>query len=196
MAAQKIIESALQRFSRQGYDSTALSEIAADVGIRKPSIYSHFKSKSELFLALLEEAFQREKTCANALSSGREQAEEALKMYVLQTLERYDTDLYLHFWLRAIYLPPPDMEQEIRVYDRQYARLLDAAIHKVLRNSRDKRRAALPLTVLTDAFTGILRGIHAELLYNGRENAESKALAMWNVFELALKTEIPEVQKT
>lgn len=37
---------------------------------------------------------------------------------------------------------------------------------------------------VTDAFTGLLRGIHAEPLYNGAEPAMEKARGQWRIFEL------------
>lgn len=49
-----ILESALELFSKQGYDTTSLKEIAGKVGIRDSAIYAHFPSKA----AIREELFQ------------------------------------------------------------------------------------------------------------------------------------------
>lgn len=46
----KIINSSIKFFLDLGYDNTSLSAIAEDVGIKKPSIYYHFKNKEELFI--------------------------------------------------------------------------------------------------------------------------------------------------
>ena len=45
----KIINSSIKFFLDLGYENTSLSAIAQDVGIKKPSIYYHFKNKEELF---------------------------------------------------------------------------------------------------------------------------------------------------
>jgi len=46
----KIINSAIKFFLHLGYDNTSLGAIAEDVGIKKPSIYYHFKNKEDLFI--------------------------------------------------------------------------------------------------------------------------------------------------
>lgn len=38
-------------FGRRGYERTSMAEVAAEVGVTKPILYSHFGSKEGLFLA-------------------------------------------------------------------------------------------------------------------------------------------------
>lgn len=51
---QKIIETALTLFSEHGYDAVGVGEIAKAVGIKAPSLYNHFKSKKDIFNAIVE----------------------------------------------------------------------------------------------------------------------------------------------
>lgn len=51
--ADRILESATECFSKNGFDRTNLRDIAKKVGIREPSIYRHFKSKEELYQQVL-----------------------------------------------------------------------------------------------------------------------------------------------
>ena len=56
---QKILDEALRLFSTQGYEATSIGQITDAVGIRKASLYSHFKSKQEILDTLIEEMIER-----------------------------------------------------------------------------------------------------------------------------------------
>lgn len=50
---EKILQAALTLFAEKGYEAVYVSEIAAAVGIKAPSLYKHYKSKQEIFNAIL-----------------------------------------------------------------------------------------------------------------------------------------------
>ena len=70
---QEIAIAALRLFLQKGYERTSLNQIAGQVGITKPAIYHHFRSKDELFHEVLSLFFRemskwskaRFKTCRN-----------------------------------------------------------------------------------------------------------------------------------
>jgi AcrR family transcriptional regulator len=47
-------EAALDLFARQGYHGTTVSEIAAALGIRTPSLYNHMASKQQLLAEIID----------------------------------------------------------------------------------------------------------------------------------------------
>ena len=51
---EKIFDVALDLFSKKGYDSVSLKEIADGVGIKKSSIYSHYPSKEAILMDIFE----------------------------------------------------------------------------------------------------------------------------------------------
>lgn len=57
-----IINNALVLFSRKGYSETTIDDIVAAAGMSKGSIYSYFKSKEEIFLAIAEDRFNKRHT--------------------------------------------------------------------------------------------------------------------------------------
>ena len=56
---QEILAAALELFSVQGFEATAVSQIANAVGIRKASLYSHFESKQAILDALVKEVLEQ-----------------------------------------------------------------------------------------------------------------------------------------
>lgn len=52
---EQILKTALDLFSRFGYAGTSVRQIARSIGVRESALYNHFKSKEEIFLALLAE---------------------------------------------------------------------------------------------------------------------------------------------
>lgn len=51
---EKILEEALNLFAEKGYSKVSVSEIAGAVGIKAPSLYKHYKSKQDIFNAILD----------------------------------------------------------------------------------------------------------------------------------------------
>lgn len=52
---EKILRKSFEYFSNNGYAGASIRQIARAVGIRESAIYNHFKSKEEIFLAILSE---------------------------------------------------------------------------------------------------------------------------------------------
>ncbi len=57
-----LLQAAAQVFAEQGYHGTSLDEVAAVAGFTKGAVYSNFKNKEDLFLALIEASYTREMT--------------------------------------------------------------------------------------------------------------------------------------
>lgn len=59
---QEILNAAEHLFSEKGYDATSIQDITKRVGITKPSFFYYFKTKSDIFIELMqirrEEAIQ------------------------------------------------------------------------------------------------------------------------------------------
>ena len=49
---ERILEEAVKLFYERGFTGTTLDDIAAELGVTKPFIYTHFRSKTELLAAL------------------------------------------------------------------------------------------------------------------------------------------------
>jgi AcrR family transcriptional regulator len=55
-----LLQAAAEVFAERGFHAASLDEVAAAAGFTKGAVYSNFKNKEDLFLALLEDAYARE----------------------------------------------------------------------------------------------------------------------------------------
>src|ERR1700743_2785742 len=55
VAKDKIMNTANRLFFEQGYNLTGINQIIEEANISKPSLYNHFKSKSDLLLAYIDQ---------------------------------------------------------------------------------------------------------------------------------------------
>ena len=56
---ERIFDIAINLFAKNGFDSTSMREIAETVGIKKASMYSHFKSKDEILEKIIDYPMER-----------------------------------------------------------------------------------------------------------------------------------------
>ena len=56
---RRIMDSALAEFAEKGYGGSSVNTICAAQGISKGIVYHYFENKDELYLACVEECFQR-----------------------------------------------------------------------------------------------------------------------------------------
>ncbi|MBI1896763.1 MAG: TetR/AcrR family transcriptional regulator [Acidobacteria bacterium] len=61
-----IVEAALRLFAEKGFRGTTTRELAAAVGVTEPILYEHFKTKRDLYSAIIET-----KACRGAEEAGR-----------------------------------------------------------------------------------------------------------------------------
>ena len=88
--AERVLDVAEQTFAARGYAAASLVDIAEQVGIRAPSLYSHYRSKEALYLAVMERLLARFVPLTTELQTGvisRERVLEWLRRYVARHFE-------------------------------------------------------------------------------------------------------------
>jgi AcrR family transcriptional regulator len=60
MTREHLIAAATEVFAREGFYGASLDEVAAAAGFTKGAVYSNFKSKDDLFIAVLEDRMHRQ----------------------------------------------------------------------------------------------------------------------------------------
>ena len=118
-----LLQAAAQVFAERGFYAATLDEVAAAAGFTKGAVYSNFKNKEDLFLALLEDSYAREITALRATIDGSDIPPEArigdFVSLIGGELDRVPNmgALYLEFHLYALRSPAArarmnELEQE------------------------------------------------------------------------------------
>jgi AcrR family transcriptional regulator len=130
-----LLAAAAQVFGERGFHGASLDEVAAVAGFSKGAVYSNFKSKEDLFLALFKANYDREMEALRATLEASELPSEA-RLSDFVALIRDQTRetganfglLYEEFWLYAV-RNPTAREQLIRLEDenvRAIAEIIEA----------------------------------------------------------------------
>jgi len=97
---QRILMEALNLFSVYGYEPVTVAEIAKAVGIKAPSLYKHYKSKRDIFDAILDEMRASYDRQAASMQMDGRNAEKDQSLYTDnsedETIER-SVQLFLYF---------------------------------------------------------------------------------------------------
>ena len=131
-----LLECACTAFSAGSYRGTTTAELAAAAGVSEPILYRHFRSKRELYLACLDEGWNR----LRALWEERiEQEPEpglwlaAMGRAFLESEEH--RPLISNLWVQA--LAEAIEDREIADYMRAHMRVVHAFIAAVIRRAQE-----------------------------------------------------------
>ncbi|WP_219834486.1 TetR/AcrR family transcriptional regulator [Paenibacillus sp. R14(2021)] len=192
MTANRLKQAALTLFAESGYEGVSLSEIAKSVGIKTPSIYAHFDSKEQLFLALLEDAIHEEFEKFTMLLT---ETEHQLPIERFYTIFRFFTDLDglskgQSFLKRTMLMPPRKLEERLRekftAYEDAFTVVLMKLLHACAQPGRCSDEQAERLLAL---FYALLDGLLVEhKLYDSARYRTRQAL-LWDWMRDAMKQE-------
>jgi AcrR family transcriptional regulator len=121
----ELLEAAGRRFFVHGYHGTTLDDIADDAGYTKGAVYSTFKSKAGLFLALFDEVVDRRLEELRGLLEPHDSDKERFRALAAQPTDDRDAQfllLAIEFWTHAA-REPEVLEQFSQRYRRMRAGL-------------------------------------------------------------------------
>ena len=186
MKSNEIKEAALKFFTIHGYEGASLSQIAEEVGMKKQSIYAHFKGKDDLFLQVLRDAKETELSSKLQYFSkvDSENPEKDLYGFLQLVIDLFQKNEHIKFWLRMSFFPPAHLEKEIgqEVIDieEKVQAILECKFQDWINAKLIVEDAAITPTY---AFLGVVDSILLELVYgNDEKRLKDKLAASWKVF--------------
>ena len=96
---QRYIIKALELFSQRGFEAVSLADIAEAVGLTKPALYKHFKSKQELFDEIIKMSDEGFAARMEALQVNFDRHPERKQQYgsiTAEEMEKRVVQLFLH----------------------------------------------------------------------------------------------------
>ncbi|HEX4493733.1 MAG TPA: TetR/AcrR family transcriptional regulator [Acidimicrobiia bacterium] len=124
MTRSHLLEAAAEVFQEHGFHGATLDEVARRAGFTKGAVYSNFKNKDDLFLAVMDDRIERQfAVAAEVLESGsHDEAEQRSRVEELLHSRTFFWDearsaLYLEFILYA--RRNPDAAEKLRASIRR-----------------------------------------------------------------------------
>ncbi|MBW9156173.1 TetR/AcrR family transcriptional regulator [Clostridium tagluense] len=87
----EIIDKAFEVFSSKGYSQSSMEDIVKHSGISKGGLYTYFKSKEEIFLAIAEQRFQMRSNVLHEMTD-IESASQKVTLYLRWLLDSLETE--------------------------------------------------------------------------------------------------------
>lgn len=188
LTEEKIQIKALSLFVQKGYSGTSLSDIGNDVGIKKQSIYSHFKNKEELFLTIMNRVIDEENYRLSKFFDEKVwmSPEEKLEGYIIFLKDRFivEADENIKFLLRMVFIPPADLKETVMKKAMTYFDLLEDIVKDSFEGNVKKINVTPEMATL--AYLNVFDGLLVELIYVSVESFEVRFNASWEVFKKAV----------
>jgi AcrR family transcriptional regulator len=164
----KIIQTALEIFSKNGYRGTTMDDIATKLGVSKGALYSYFKSKDDILKEIFQSNHQilRETLCQSV--DGQDYLQAMEKAYELMT-ENYHEFVHTSFELFAL----ASHDKNIRNIIREDHEKDVEVISELLQNLKEKGKIRTDVDphIMARLVDALFTGIWLNLIM-GYDNAE------------------------
>ena len=135
-ATERILAAARDLFSESGFDAVSMNAIADRAGVSKANVFHHFKSKNDLYLAVLKIACSKSHAQIDQLGSDKDSFVARLRDYSVSHLASILQDEKISRLIQRDLLengPQRGKEFAEQVFGQNFARLVD-----ILRSGQKK----------------------------------------------------------
>lgn len=193
MTKEKILEVALSLFAKNGYEGTYLADIAKGVGIQKPSIYNHFKSKEEIFISIFEKIIWEHVLMVKKLmeESKNISSEKQLFQILSLTFQYYlDYEEHTAFLKRAMIFPPEPLKEQLNAQFILSEEAMSAILQTIINTGMEKEEIRKGnIDDLIISYYCLIDGIFIELSYYGKEKMTPRITNIWRNFWCGIKND-------
>ena len=132
---ERILEEAVKLFYERGFTATTLDDIAAELGVTKPFIYTHFRGKADLLAALCKPTIELSLAAVTDAAAAPGTPVDRLRLAVMEFTKvvlRRQANIAIYFREEKS-LPKPALD-EITTLRKQFDRVLSGLLREGVEN--------------------------------------------------------------
>ncbi|MBI5930782.1 MAG: TetR/AcrR family transcriptional regulator [Chloroflexi bacterium] len=166
---QKLLQVALNLFSRYGYDAVGVQTIVEEAGVTKPTLYHYFGSKQGLFETLVKEKSQSLLEAIQLASAYHGDITKSIKDVVNEYFKYAQAQPTFYRMILSLWFAPPSSEYSGVVQELllEQTRLLEAMFEAAVQNHGNMRgrhqQYAVSLKGMIDTYIGLSFQGHIQL---------------------------------
>ncbi|GAF12374.1 transcriptional regulator, TetR family [Bacillus sp. JCM 19046] len=183
---EKIRLESTELFANLGYEGTSMAKIAEKVGIKKPSLYAHYKNKEALFFDVVDEMEQEyEAFVQDSLNQETDTIEERLYLsFKTHVSDLARDDASIQFYNRFIQYPPKELEDRLLARFNKSEERVRVLLAAVIEKGQAEGSINRELEAKSMAYTYfcLIEGLTTEVGIHSIEEVKAHAEAVWTVY--------------
>jgi len=178
----QILEAALQCFAERGYHATKMDDLVAASGLSKGSLYWHFRSKQDVFLALFDAFVERFFADWDSALAVDEPTLELLRRVAEVGIENLGSQRPLLQAWAEFFTHPAARERFALIYRRSRAKLVDVFERGIARGELRE----LPVDSMASTLIGVLEGLYLQAMVDPGFDPRPHWPTAWAIVERGL----------
>ncbi|HEX3791533.1 MAG TPA: TetR/AcrR family transcriptional regulator [Pseudonocardiaceae bacterium] len=156
---QRVLAACVGIFSRRGYRGTSMNEIAAEVGLSKPTLYHYFRSKEDILVRLYEDVMEQSLSSAHQIMAAAEDPFEGLRQLIAYRVRYTCENQAIHkvFFEEEDELPP-ELLRTVLDQRREFEDVLKVAVTEHL--TRTGQELPTSTTLFVNACLGAANWVY------------------------------------
>ena len=181
MCEQNLKKIAVKHFSKFGYEGTKLSHIAQEAGMKKQSLYFHFKNKDDLLLQVNKMILDEEISFLESFfdKNAALSLKDTLYTLLLEYKSRYLANNNTGFMFLLTFIPPAPLQSYFGQNYRLYLNQLKALLRVKFMEESNLR---IKLDDGPTSFITLMDGLFTQLIYETPEDFDNSLRIFWDIY--------------
>ncbi|MFO7789874.1 MAG: TetR/AcrR family transcriptional regulator [Bacteroidota bacterium] len=170
----KLIIAAQKCFSRFGFEKATMNDIAREARKGKSSLYYYFKSKEDIFEAVVKTEAENFKDEVNKAMNQENDLKTRVSLYFTLRMKRFKELVNLYAIMRDDYLEKLDFIENIReTYDKEELEFIQSMLQEGVEKNEFHVKS---ITDTSYALAAALKGLEFPLFFNPNEQKLSERI--------------------